>query len=318
MAEDAGFDVLGTGDSQSLWADPFVTMTVAAMHTRRPRVGVSVSNPVTRHPAVAASAMVAIQQLAGGRAYYGIGSGDSAVFNIGERPAKLAEVEEYGRAVKGLCAGETVQYRGKELVLRWLTEDAKPVPLWMAPEGPRTQRLAGQIADAVILSCALTRERFERSLANVRAGAEAAGRSMDEIEIWCRVDFYLAETEQAGLEGVRFALAGAAHRQYQFSMEGKGVPEELAPKLRELVRRYDSSHHASPLTAHANAALVEELGLVDWMAAQSAIVGPPERLVERIHEVAEAGVRNLMVAQWVPDPFAFMRTFAEQVMPAFR
>src|SRR5437879_4796181 len=82
VAEESGFDVLSTGDSQSLWADPFVTMTVAAMHTRGPGIGVTVSNPVTRHPAVVASAMRAIQQLAGGRAFYGISSGDSALRNI--------------------------------------------------------------------------------------------------------------------------------------------------------------------------------------------------------------------------------------------
>ena len=54
-------------------------------------------------------------------------SAKSAVFNIGERPAKLAEVDEYARAVKGLIAGQTVRYRGKELVLRWGTENAAPV-----------------------------------------------------------------------------------------------------------------------------------------------------------------------------------------------
>ncbi len=79
VAEASGFDLLSTGDSQSLWADPFITMAVAAEHTTRPRIGVTVSNPQTRHPAVVASSLVALQQLSGGRIVYGLSSGDRRV-----------------------------------------------------------------------------------------------------------------------------------------------------------------------------------------------------------------------------------------------
>ena len=96
VAESSGFDLLSTGDSQSLWADPFITMTVAALQTTRPRIGVTVSNPQTRHPAVVASSLVALQQLSGGRIVYGLSSGDSALRNIGLRPARLTELEDYG------------------------------------------------------------------------------------------------------------------------------------------------------------------------------------------------------------------------------
>ena len=49
-AEAAGFDLLTTGDSQSLWAEPFVSMTMAAALTSRPDLAITVSNPMTRHP----------------------------------------------------------------------------------------------------------------------------------------------------------------------------------------------------------------------------------------------------------------------------
>src|SRR5690349_17370284 len=50
VADDARFDVLTVGDSQSLWADPFVCLTVAAQATQGARLAVTVSNPKTRHP----------------------------------------------------------------------------------------------------------------------------------------------------------------------------------------------------------------------------------------------------------------------------
>ena len=46
VAESCGFEMLTTGDSQSLWADPFVSMAVAADRTTRPRLGITVSNPM--------------------------------------------------------------------------------------------------------------------------------------------------------------------------------------------------------------------------------------------------------------------------------
>jgi hypothetical protein len=87
--------------------------------------------------------------------------------------------------------------------------------------------------------------------------------------------------------------------------------------VQELKRRYDSSHHASPETAAHNAALVDELGLTSWLARQSTVAGPIEHCIERLHEVAAAGVKGIIVAQFVPDQLNFMRTFAEKVLPEF-
>jgi 5,10-methylenetetrahydromethanopterin reductase len=314
VAEASGFEMLTTGDSQSLWADPFVSMAVAAERTAGPRLGITVSNPMTRHPATVASSLVALQRLSGGRMVYGLSTGDSALRTIGVRPARVAELEAFGRAVKGLCAGETVSWRGTELVLRW---GSYPVPLWMAAEGPRTQALAGQIADGVILSNALDPEVMAQARANVAAGAASVGRSLEDIEIWCMAAMCIADSEQAGVDKLRFLLGGTANHVYRFHMDGKGVPEEHRQSLAILQERYDSRHHATPETAGANAELVEELGLVDFLAGRSVIAGTPEHCVRRIRHVAEGGATNLIVSQFVNDPFDFMRTFADDIAPAF-
>jgi 5,10-methylenetetrahydromethanopterin reductase len=313
VAEASGFDLLSTGDSQSLWADPFITMAVAAEHTTRPRIGVTVSNPQTRHPAVVASSLVALQQVSGGRIVYGLSSGDSALRNIGLRPARLSELEEYARAVKGLCAGQPVTYQGTELSMSW---GSAPVPLWMAAEGPRTQYLAGQIADGVVLHTALDAPVFAAAVANITAGAESAGRSVADIEVWCMAAMQLADSEADGIHALRFQLAGIANFAYRFHMEGKAVPEEYQAPLRELQRRYDSGHHVDREGGDAHAALIDELGLTEFIAKRSVIAGPPERCIERIREVAAFGATNLIVSQFVDDQLAFMETFAKEIKPA--
>jgi 5,10-methylenetetrahydromethanopterin reductase len=314
VAEDCGFALLTTGDSQSLWADPFVSTTVAALATTRPRLGITVSNPVTRNPAVVASSLVALQDLSGGRVAYGISSGDSALRNIGERPATVSELRDFALAVRALCETGAARWRGRELTLRW---SSARVPIWLAAEGPRTQQLAGRIADGVVLSNALTAEATDRAFRNLAAGAREAGRSVDEIEVWWMVNLVPAATEAEGVDSVRSILAGTANHVFRFTLDGKGVPDEHRAGLEALQREYDSAHHASPATAAANAELVDRYGLTEWLARQSTIAGPDERCVERLHEVAEAGAKRLLVAQFVPDQLGFMRWFAERIAPHF-
>src|SRR5204863_234111 len=85
-----GFSLVGVADSQSVFRELYATMALCAQATRRVRIGPAVTNPVTRHPAVAASGIATIDEIAPGRAFFGIGSGDSAILNLAERPATLA------------------------------------------------------------------------------------------------------------------------------------------------------------------------------------------------------------------------------------
>src|SRR5207302_1410301 len=81
--DEAGFDIAGIADSQSLYRDVYVCETLVAANTKRIRFGSRVINPMTRHPAVAACAAASVEELAPGRTMIGIGTGDSSVDNIG-------------------------------------------------------------------------------------------------------------------------------------------------------------------------------------------------------------------------------------------
>ena len=72
LAERYGFDSLGFVDSQSVYRELYVSMAAAANVTSRLRLLPAVSNPVSRHPAVTASAIASTAKLSGGRARLGI------------------------------------------------------------------------------------------------------------------------------------------------------------------------------------------------------------------------------------------------------
>jgi 5,10-methylenetetrahydromethanopterin reductase len=315
VAEELGFDFVGHGDSQNLWADVYVALSVAANATARVRLGPLVTNPVTRHPAVTAGAMASLQIISRGRAFLGIGTGDSALLNIGEKPASVAEFGAYCETVKGLCAGETVVWKGRELSMSW---PVTRVPIWMAAEGPRMLRLAGRLADGVIVASGISEGVVENVIESVSAGAAEAGRSLQDIEIWWMLKPYLAPSEEEGWHDLAWTLAGTANHLFRFSMDEKFVPDELKEPIRDLQDRYASNTHGKVSQGAQNARLVEELGLTEWLGHRFALAGPPATIIARIEEIADRGATNLLLPQFVPDRVQFMRDFHRTVMSAFR
>src|SRR5688572_23033758 len=72
LAEEVGFSMVGVADSQSVFREMYATMALCAQTTRRVRIGPSVTNAITRHPAVAASGIATVDEIAPGRAFFGI------------------------------------------------------------------------------------------------------------------------------------------------------------------------------------------------------------------------------------------------------
>src|SRR5437764_3644081 len=222
LAEDCGYDLLGYGDSQCLLAEMTVTLAAMATVTERVLLCPTVTNPVTRHPAVAAAAFGALQQLSGGRARFGIGTGDSAVSLLGERPARVDDIADYCRAFRALNDGEDATYRGRPMRLEW---DAPRVPLIVAAEGPRMLRLAGELADGVILGNGLTEEVVRDSLRRVREAAVGAGRDPDAVEPWLFTKIYLCDSEERAWRDLAWTLAASAHHAFRHNREAKFVPD---------------------------------------------------------------------------------------------
>ena len=108
LAESQGFEYVGIPDSQSLWRELYLSLSVVANATSRVRIGPPVTNALTRHPAVAASAIATLNEISGGRAFLGIGSGDSAILNLGLRPAKMADLREYILALRAIRSGQSL------------------------------------------------------------------------------------------------------------------------------------------------------------------------------------------------------------------
>ncbi len=308
-AEALGFDAVFIPDSQSLYREVYVSSAICAMQTSKILFGPCVTNPVTRHPAVAASAIGTISELSGGRAFWGIATGDSAVLNLGLRPAKRAEMREYVLAVRGMLEEGSAEYKGKTNRLSW---HKSHVPIHIAAEGPQTLRLAGEVADGVIIGTGLTPEVIEDTLAFIDEGAKKSGRRVEDLDLWWLADAHVdAEGERARAD-VRTALAASAHHSFSFTLKGKRIPQELEAGIRALRDGYQTSEHGR-MDKSTNAALVDRFGLRDYLAERFAIVGTPAECRERLKTLEGRGVKGLRINNNLPDRTAFMDVWSKQV-----
>jgi 5,10-methylenetetrahydromethanopterin reductase len=307
-AENLGFEWVGVADSQSVFHELYVALTLAATSTSRVRVGPLVTNPLTRHLVVTASAIASIDAVSRGRAVLGIGSGDSAIFTLGAPPATLAGLEDAILTLGRLTGGDVVERRERT----WrVHRTSRRVPVYLAAEGPRTLELAGRVADGVIVGLGLTPDVVERSLAAIERGARAAGRRLADLDVWWFAKTNVADTRAAAIAPITMALAASANHAFRFTLEGKGVPVDLHEPIRGLQREYDAHQHE--IAGAHNAALTDRWGLTDFLVDRFAIAGTPDECVAQIRRAMAAGARQFITTSFVPDSRAFMRRWTRQV-----
>jgi len=336
-AEEAGFDLLGVADSQSVFRELYVALAIAARDTSRIRLGPLVTNPQTRHLVVTASAISSIDELSGGRAMLGLGSGDSAIYTLGAPPATVAGLEDavvtLGRLTSGAlvargAAGVAVRAEGRSpearaeqisgearAGLKWqVRRSTRRVPIYLAAEGPRTLELAGRVADGVIVGLGLTPEVIGVSLAAIERGARAAGRTLEDLDIWWFAKTNVADTREAAVAPIKMALAASANHAFRFTLEGKAVPPDLHERIRGLQKEYDAHQHE--IAGAANADLTERWGLTDFLRDRFGIAGTPEDCVAQVRRAMAAGARQFIITAFVPDVRALMRRFMREVAAA--
>jgi alkanesulfonate monooxygenase SsuD/methylene tetrahydromethanopterin reductase-like flavin-dependent oxidoreductase (luciferase family) len=308
-----GFSILGISDSQSICREIYTTLALCATHTERIRLGPRVITPVTRHPAAAASAAATLEELAPGRTMLAVGSGDSAAYNVGLKPVSLAELSEYALTIRRLLTEGRADYHGATAHFTW----SRPrVPIFLAASGPKTLRLAGRIADGVVVRTGIAPEVIRDSIAQVRQGAREAGRDPEAVEMWWWPDANVAASRGEAVAEIMMSLASAGNHLSRFTTEGKHIPPELLPRVKALGERYSFGDHVAP--GSANGRLIEELGLTDYLADRFAIAGTPADCIKTIERAVDAGARRFWISIHFDDKLRFMRDWSTKVMPAFR
>jgi 5,10-methylenetetrahydromethanopterin reductase len=321
LGEDLGFDLVGIADTPGNAMDLWVAMTLAAGASQRVRLASCVTNLLTRHPAITAGAAASVDAVAGGRTILGVGAGHSGVANVGGTPAGLRALRDGIAELRGLLAGS-----------EWVSPAAaaqvgapsgvasqqpggvrRRVPVYAAASGPGALRAAGAVADGVFINYGLQREHVARAAALVNEGAAEARRDAREVDAWWVACLDCGRRRETTHEKLGNILGFVAAYILGRDPEGRGVPPELVPAVRELRQTYTTRQR------EMDPGLIRRLGLFDYLRGRLAVAGTPEDCLEQARAAVAAGAEQLMfTVSLAADPESTVELFGREVLPALR
>jgi 5,10-methylenetetrahydromethanopterin reductase len=305
--ERRGVDEMWLIDSQLAMKDTYVGLALAATRTKRMRLGTGVSNLVTRHPTVTANGIAAIAELSGGRAMLGLGAGDSAVYGLGARPSRVAEVEEGLGFFGAVLAGREGTWQGREYRL---AQSAPSTPVYLAVSQPRMCRLAGRMADGAIVMGPAQPDVLARQMGWIEEGIAAAGRERSDVRVCFITTLSARDDRDAALADVR----SWASAQARLQADVRELPASLAPFTEEIARAkadYDYAEHLSTRARHQDT-------VSDELVRTLAIAGTPAECVERVEALLETSVDDLVFPLMGGGRLERLQLLTEQIAPALR
>lgn len=308
-AEECGYELAWLVDSQILWQDAYVYLTHGLEATERITFGTAVTNPVTRHVTVTASFFATLAALHPGRVTVGIGRGDSSLRTMGLPPARTAQLEAYVRSLRKLLSGESANLGPAEVGLRWLQRDPG-IPIMMSGTGPRNLRLAGALADRVMLYVGVTSQAVRWAMGHVEEGARSAGRDPGELKVSILCAMHVDDDQDAAAVACRWAPAACANHLVDMARHNPDhdMPEVMM-RLLKAREAYDYYSGHLDSTADHTAYLTTEL--VDDFA----IAGPAEHCLKKLEALAVIGVDEVSVA-YNNGSFEQMERVGAEIVPA--
>ncbi len=290
-------------DDPHAYADPFVAATATLMATRRPRVGIAVTDTYRRHPATIAQAAATLGELAPGRFVLGLGSGEG----LNTAPLGIERVRPVGRLGEGLeiitrllVTDGPVSFSGEHFTIDRLPGMASsgaggpPVEIVLGGHSDALLDLVGRYGTGWLPVLPTTAERYAEQLAVARSAAERAGRDPAAIVPGLYLYAVIHEDHEVAvkaLEGVLLRTQALAGNAALFARSGMEHP--LGPGfsgLRDFVPEWVPS---ATLRDAANDLPID--------AARNFVTyGTPAEIVAQLQPFVEAGVRRVVLDNLLP------------------
>ena len=251
LAERSGLDTVAISDHFQPWrhktgrAPAALTWLGAFAATSTDAyMGTSVLTPTMRYqPAIVAQAFASMAQLAPGRVYLGVGTGEA----MNETPVtggpwpsgkeRRQRLEESIQVIRLLWTEERVDFEGQFYTIERATVYERPdeqIPIYLAASGPIAAKLAGRQGDGFICTSGKSPELYQQLVENVEAGAVAAGRDPKaiarQIEIKVSYDTDVAVAEEACRWWAALALSGEQKAGIEDPVEMERLADENADK----------------------------------------------------------------------------------------
>ena len=305
LAEELGYERAWLYDSPALYHDVWMTLARAAERTATIGLGPAVLVPSLRHPMVNAAAVATLAELAPGRVAVALGAGFTGRHVLGQRAMRWADVADYVRALRGLLAGETVEWEGRPVAMIHPEGYGAPrpieVPILIGADGPRGTAAAAELGDGA----------FAAGLPNTAAG----GRWSALLQFGTVLDDGEDPTADRVLKCTGPAMAVALHGMYERggppavdALPGGTVWREALEAIPEDVRHLAThAGHLVELTERDRAALAAGAAT---MIPTFTLTGTAAEVRSRVEGLAALGVTEVAFQPGGEDVERELRTFA--------
>lgn len=341
-AEELGYDAAWVPDSQMIWSDCYATMALAAANTRQIRIGTGVAITGTRIAPVTAHSIASINQLAPGRIFLGIGTGHTAMRVMGQDPMGVKDFREYLRVTRALLAGREVDYTyaGQTRSIQFMHRDRyfvnldQSIPIYVAANGPLVLKAAGAYGDGW-MTVSADPAGIRAAQAQIRKGASEVGRTLPAnfhnacVTSACVLRPGDKLTDDRVIDETGSMVTCVLHFAWeiwkQHGEKDELIPPFFAEQWEQYCRRVEN--YSLPPEArfrqihdgHCTFLQPDERRFVTPEAIKaSCIVGAPEEIIAKIHELEAAGIHEIAFLPPADYQRKVYRDLAEMVMPAFR
>lgn len=280
LSEELGFSHIWVGDSHLIWREAYVNMAAVTLNTSKLKIGTGVTNPLTRHPSVVASAYATLEEYAPGRMIVGIGLGDSSVETMGMKPAKLAFFEKTVQQMRELLSGKEVQLETGKIHIKHPC--SRKIPVYVAASGPKMLELSGRIADGIIVLVGIADEYLSQAKAKIEAGAKAAGRNLSDINLVLWVPCAVSDKAPAK-DAVKAHVARVVAHPQPYVLD-----EKEQKVLEEIRRTYDYYHHMEQEANHAEV-------IPDWLVEKFAVAGTVSECRAHVERIKKSGIQQIAI-----------------------
>lgn len=317
LCERTGYSTLWHADER-FFRDPWASLAYAATLSTNLRLGVAVTDPYVRHPALTATALATIDEISNGRVTLGLGSGVSGFAQMGiDRPQPVAALRETVELIRRLLAGERVTMDGDVVQFHdgAINLGARnDIEMVIATNGPQTLRLAGEISDGVIVQGLASNPMIDNVRALLAEGAARVGREPASVRLIARVDVCIADDGRAARDQMRPGVVRHLRTHYPRFNSQRLAGIEISPELAEAVSQTSYS------LDETGTGEVEQM-LPDELIDAQCIAGTVEDTAAQVGKLLDAGLDEIIVRP-VPlageDPSEILRRFATETMPLAR
>jgi probable F420-dependent oxidoreductase len=288
--EARGYQTAWTGEAAG--TDAVTIMALIAAHTTRLRMATAVLPIQTRTPIVLGMTAATLGHAAAGRFSLGLGVSSRAIveqWNGLPFVRGLAQMREAVQVIRAVLSGERVNFEGAFYKIRnfrlAIPPPPRPVPIVLAALGDEMLRLAGEIADGVLLNW-IGPETVPHAVAEVTAGAKRAGRTLDGFEIGAFVRTCVTDAPEPARQALARDITGyTTVDAYAAYFRASGFAEDI-----------DAAQAAWKAGDRAGAVGKLSPRLLDALG----VVGPEAHCRERIAEFARAGLTMPVVVPFAP------------------